>query len=124
MMALRTGLEIALMIAAGVAVLFGLGRALTAAERRGWIRLHGVPKGSASAAFAAMDAIYARTLAIEARQQQEERKRIGNRMPAPGDGLDDGPAVTGRFAGKLTVSVNRLRAADEQGERPVMDSGQ
>ena len=40
--------------------------------------------------------------------------------PAPGDWLDDGPSVTGGFAGKLTVSVNRSQIVDEPGERNII----
>ena len=47
--------EIAVVVLVGAAVIIALGRCLSAAERRGWIRLHGVSKGSAAVAFAAME---------------------------------------------------------------------
>jgi hypothetical protein len=47
----------------------------------------------------------------------QEQKRMGQRAPAPGDGLGDGPWVKGGLAGKLTVSVNRSQTVDEPGER-------
>ena len=58
MMAQRTGLEITLMIIVGVALAFAIGRSLTAADRRGWIRLRVVSKGSAAVAFAAMEDMF------------------------------------------------------------------
>lgn len=103
-MAQRTALEVALMIIVGMALLLALGRALTAAERRGWIRLHGVSKGSAAVAFATMEDMFSAARS-QARQLLEEQKRAGHRAPAPGDWLDDGPSVTNRFAGKVTLSV-------------------
>jgi len=51
--------------------------------------------------------------ASQARQVLQEQKRIGQRAPAPGDGLGDGPSDTDGFAGKLSVSVNRSRTAGE-----------
>jgi hypothetical protein len=121
MMALRPELEVILMIVAGLALVLALGRALTAAERRGWIRLHGVSKGSAAVAFAAMEDMFSASRS-QARQLLEEQKRVGHRAPTPGDGLGDGPSATGRFAGKLTVSVKR-RQADEPDERDVIAGG-
>jgi hypothetical protein len=105
MMALRNGFEIALMIVAAVALLLAMGRALTSAERPGWIRLHGVSKGSAAVAFAAMEDLFSASRS-QTRQLLEEQKRVGHRAPTPGDWLDDESSVTGRFAGELTVSVN------------------
>lgn len=51
--------------------------------------------------------------AAQARQVLEEQKRIGQRAPAPRDGLGDGLSVTAGFAGKLTVTVNRPQTAGE-----------
>ena len=116
MMAQRTGLEIALMIIVGVVLLFA---ALTAADRRGWIRLRARGKGSATMGLAAMEDIF-HPSASQARQVLQEQKRIGQRAPAPGDGLGDGPSVTGGFAGKLTVSVNRSQTVDETAERHII----
>ena len=118
-MALPPGLEITMMIVAGLALLFALGRALTAAERRGWIRLRGVSKGSAAVAFAAMEDMFSASRS-QARQLLEEQKRVGHRAPTPGDWLGDSPSsARGRFAGKLSVSVNRPQA-DEPGERDII----
>lgn len=103
-MAQRTGLEIALGIVVGVALSFAMGLALTVAERRGW-RIRQSVKGSASTAFAAMEDIFSPS-ASQARQVFQDQKRAKHRAPTPGDWLDDGPSLTGRFAGKLTVSVN------------------
>jgi hypothetical protein len=97
-------LRIALIVVAGAAVLVGLSHGLPAAERRGWIRLHGTGKGSAAVGFAAMQDIFTPGR-NEARQMQEEQKRVGNRAPTPGDGLDDGPEFTGRYGGRLTIPV-------------------
>jgi hypothetical protein len=120
MMALRTGLEITLMIIVGVALLFVIGRA-AAADRRRWIRLRGQGKASASVAFAAMEDLFSAS-AKEARQVLEEQKRVGQRAPTPGDWLDDGPSVTGRFSGKLTVSVKGSQTDDALDERRVIAS--
>jgi hypothetical protein len=87
-----------------------LGLALTAAEERGWIRQS---KTSGSTAFAVVEDLLSPS-ASQARQVLQEQKRIGQRAPAPGDGLGDGPSVTGRFAGKLTVSVNRSQKLASQ----------
>ena len=93
-----------------------VGLALTAAEERGWIRQG---KGSGSTAFAVMEDLFSPS-ATQARQVLQEQKRIGQRAPAPGDWLDDGPSVTGGFAGKLTVPANRSQTVDEPGERHVI----
>lgn len=98
----RSAFEVALVIVAGAALVVALGRCLAAAERRGWIRLHGTGKGSASAAFGVMEDIFTPGR-NQARQLQEEQKRVGNRAPTPGDGLDDGPAFASRFGGRLTI---------------------
>jgi hypothetical protein len=112
-----------MMTVVGVALLFalvpgavGLGLALTAAEKQGWIRQS---KKSGSTAFAVMEGLFSPS-AAQARQVLQEQKRIGQRAPAPGDGLGDGPSVTGGFAGKLTVSVNRSQTVDEPGERHII----
>ena len=112
-----------MMTVVGVALLFalvpgavGLGLALTAAEKRGWIRQS---KKSGSTAFAVVEDLFSPS-AAQARQVLQEQKRIGQRAPAPGDGLGDGPSVTGGFAGKLTVSVNRSQTVDEPGEHPII----
>jgi hypothetical protein len=122
MMAQRTGLEITLLIGAGVSLPLALGRALAAAERRGWIRLHGAGKGSASAAFAVMEDMFSASRS-QARQLLQEQKRVGRRAPTPGDGPDDWPSVTGRFAGQLTVSMNGSQTSDAPDERHVIASG-
>jgi hypothetical protein len=115
-------LEIAMMTIVGVALLLALvpgavvlGLALTAAEERGWIRQS---KSSGSTAFAVVEDLFSPS-ASQARQVLQEQKRIGQRAPAPGDGLGDGPSVTGGFAGKLTVSVNRSQTVDEPGTSSV-----
>ena len=46
---------------------------------------------------------------------------MGQRAPTPGDWLDDGPSVTGRFAGKLTVSVNGSQTADALDDNKLRD---
>ena len=94
----------------GVAVT-ALGRALTAAERRGWIRLHGTSKGSAAVAFAAMEDMFSASRS-DARQLLEAQKRVGHPAPTPGDGLDEGPGVTGRFTGKVTIPAPGVRTAE------------
>ena len=108
-----TGFEHAMMTAAGIALLMalipgavGLGLALTAAEKRGWIRQG---RTSGSTAFAVVEEIFSPS-AAQARQVLQEQKRIGQRAPAPGDGLGDRPSVTGGFAGRLTVTVKRTEA--------------
>jgi hypothetical protein len=98
----RGWLEIALMIVGAAALLVALRRGLKAAERGGWIRLHGTPKATMGMAFAAVEDIFAASR-TEPRQMLEAQKRFGHRAPAQGDGLDDGPELTGRFGGKLTV---------------------
>ena len=113
MLTTRSGLEIVLLIFAAASVVAGLSRGLNAAERRGWVRLHGVGKGSASVAFAAMEDMFAAGRS-EARQLLEEQERVGNRAPSPGDWLDDEPAVMGRFAGKLVIT-DREQAASKTG---------
>jgi hypothetical protein len=121
MMVLRPGLEITLMVVAGLVLLLALWRALTAAEQRGWIRLHGVSKGSTAVAFAAMEDMFSASRS-QARQLLEEQKRAGHRAPTPGDWLGDEPSATGRFAGKLSVSVNSPQA-HEPDERDIITIG-
>ena len=117
-MAQRTGLEIALMIIVGVVLLFA---ALSAADRRGWVRLRASGKGSATMGLAAMDDIF-HPSASQARQVLQEQKRMVQHAPTPGDWLDDEPSVTGKFAGKLALSVNRSQTADAPEERHVIAS--
>src|SRR5665647_852655 len=105
MTSVRTWLEIVPMVLVGASVVAALGRWLSAAERRGWIRLHGVSKGSAAVAFAAMEDMFSASRS-QARQLLEDQKRVGDRAPTPGDGLDDGPSITGRYAGKLIIPVH------------------
>src|SRR5450631_4752852 len=112
-----------MMTIVGAALLLGLvsfavgaGLALTAAQERGWIRQG---KGSGSTAFAVVEDLFSPS-ATQARQVLQAQKRIGQRAPAPGDGLGDGPSLTGEFAGKLTVSVNRSQTVDERGERHII----
>ena len=118
MMAQRTGLEIALMIIVGVVLLFA---ALTAADRRGWIRLRARGKGSATMGLAAIDDVF-HPSASQARHVLQEQKRMGQRAPTPGDWLDDEPSVKGKFAGKLALSVNRSQTVDAPKERHVIAS--
>lgn len=113
MTSVRTWFQIGLMILVAAAVLAALGRGLAVAERRGWVRLHGASKGSAAVAFAAMEDLFS-TSRSQARQLLEEQKRVGDRAPTPGDGLDDGPSVTGRYAGKLTIQAQASSAGSEQ----------
>jgi hypothetical protein len=94
--------QIALVILGGGAAVTALVAALRAAERRGWVRLHGTSKGSAAVAFAAMEDMFS-TSRSQARQLLETQKLVGHPAPTPGDGLDEGPGVTGRFAGKVTI---------------------
>lgn len=91
-----------------------LGFALKAAEERGWIRQG---KKSASTVFAVMDDIFSPS-ASQARQVLQEQKRIGQRTPTPGDWLDTGPLVTGRFAGKLTIAVDHEDSLVVSTDRP------
>jgi hypothetical protein len=86
----------------------GVGIVLTAAEKRGWLRQG---KVSASAAFSVAEELFSPS-ASQSRQVLLEQKRIGQRAPTPGDGLDDGPWITGRYAGKLTISANGSQKAD------------
>jgi hypothetical protein len=79
-------------------------------------------KGSGSTAFAVMDDLFSPS-ASQAGQVLHEQKRIGQRAPAPGDGLGDGPSVTDGFGGKLSVSVNRSQTVDEPGERHIIANG-
>jgi hypothetical protein len=90
-----------------------LGLALTAAEGRGWIRQS---KTSGSSAFAIAEELFSPS-ASQARQVLQEQERMGQRAPAPGDRLGDGSSVTGGFAGRLTVSVNRSKTGQGSGER-------
>ena len=101
------------MILGGAAVLVALGRGLTAAERRGGIRLHGTSKSSAAVAFAAMEDMFS-TSRSQARQLLEAQKLAGHPAPAPGDGLDDGPGLTGRYGGKVIIPVPGSPTADQQ----------
>lgn len=94
----------------GVAVT-ALGRALTAAEQRGWIRLHGTSKGSAAVAFAAMEDMFSASRS-DARQLLEAQKLVGHPAPTPEDGLDEGPGATGRFTGKVTIPAPLVRTAE------------
>jgi len=112
---MMTIVGVALLFAA-VPVAVGVGLALTAAQERGWIR---PGKGSGSRAFAVVEDLFSPS-ATQARQVLQEQKRIGQRAPTPGDRLDDGPSVTGGFAGKLTVSATRSQRVDEPGERHVI----
>ena len=86
----------------------GLGIVLTAAEKRGWIRQG---KVSASSAFSVAEELFSPS-ASQSRLVLQEQKRIGQRAPTPGDGLDDGPSATGRYAGRLSVTVNGSPGAD------------
>ena len=95
-MALRPELEVTLMIVAGLALVLALGRALTAAERRGWIRLHGVSKGSAAVAFAAaMENMFSAS-GSQARQLLDQQKPVGHHAPTLGDRLGDEPSAMGQ----------------------------
>jgi|SRR5450631_1994817 len=112
-----------MMTIVGAALLLGLvsfavgaGLALTAAQERGWIRQG---KGSGSTAFAVVEDLFSPS-ATQARQVLQAQKRIGQRASTPGDRLDDGPPVTGRFGGKLTVSVNGSPTADAEGRRHLI----
>jgi hypothetical protein len=116
MLAQRTELEITLIIIVGVVLLFA---ALTAADRRGWIRLSVRRKGSATMGLAAIDDVF-HPSASQARQVLQEQKRMVQRAPTPGDWLDDEPWVAGQFAGKLTVSANGSQTADASDERHVI----
>ena len=98
-----------MMTVVGVAMLLGLvpfaigvGAALMAAEKRGWLHQG---KSSASSAFAIAEELFSPS-ASQSRLVLQEQERIGQRAPTPGDGLDDGPSATGQYAGRLTVSVN------------------
>jgi len=114
------------MVVAGVALMFVIGRGLAAAERHGWIRLHNTGRGTATGAFSVMEEIFSPGR-NEARQLQEVQKRVGNRAPTPGDGLDDGPAFTGRYGGRLTIPapVSGLTVVDEPAQQrgdPVQEN--
>jgi hypothetical protein len=103
--------QITLIVLGGGAAVTALGRALTAAERRGWIRLHGTSKGSAAVAFAAMEDMFSASRS-QARQLLEAQKLVGHPAPTPGDGLDVRPGVTGRFSGRLTIPAPGSRTSD------------
>jgi hypothetical protein len=118
MLAQRTELEITLIIIVGVVLLFA---ALTAADRRGWIRLSVRRKGSATMGLAAIDDVF-HPSASQARQVLQEQKRMVQRAPTPGDWFDHEPWVAGQFAGKLTVSVNGSQTAEAPDERHVIAS--
>ena len=107
-------LRIALVVMAGIAVIFVIGRGLTVAERRGWVKLHNTGRGTATGAFSVMEDIFSPGR-NEARQLQEVQKRVGNRAPTPGDGLNDGPAFTGQYGGRLTIPAP---VSDAAGKRP------
>src|SRR5665647_13765 len=81
--------EIAVVVLVGAAVIIALGRCLSAAERRGWIRLHGVSKGSAAVAFAAMEDMFSASRSQD-RQLLEEQKRVGFAPPHRGTGSTTG----------------------------------
>ena len=109
------GDDIAMMTVVGVAMLLGLvpfaigvGVAVTAADKRGWLRRG---KVSASSAFSVAEELFSPS-ASQSRQVLLAQKRIGQRAPTPGDGLDDRPCFTGRYAGKLTISANGSPDAD------------
>jgi hypothetical protein len=104
---MMTIIGVALLLAI-VPFAIGLGIVLTAADKRGWLRQG---KASASSAFSVAEELFSPS-ASQSRLVLQEQKRIGQRAPTPGDGLDDGPSVTGRYAGKLTVSVNGSQKAD------------
>jgi hypothetical protein len=110
MLAQRTWLEVTAMIVVAGGLLFVIGRA-AAADRRRWVRLRARGRGSASVAFAAMEDMFSAS-ASQSRQLLEEQKRVGQPAPTPGDWLDGEPSVTGRFAGKLTMSVNGSGTVD------------
>jgi hypothetical protein len=114
----RSWFEIALMILGAAALLVVLGRGLKAAERRGWIRLHGTPKATMGMAFAAVEDIFAASR-TEPRQMLEAQRRFGHRAPAQGDGLDDGPEFTGGFGGKLTVERQAPRTTSTTTATPM-----
>src|SRR5665647_3137740 len=82
-------LEIGSMVLVGAAMAVALGRCLSAGERRGWIRLHGVSKGSAAVAFAAMEDMFSASRS-QARQLLEEQKRVGDRALHRGTGSTTG----------------------------------
>src|SRR6187401_1266964 len=116
MMDVETGLEIAVLILVGAVVLVSIGRGLGAAERRGWIRLHGgAGKSSAAVAFAAIEDIFYGSRS-QARQMLETQKLVGHRAPTPGDGLGEGPAVTGRYSGKVTIDLPALPKTSSGGQ--------
>jgi hypothetical protein len=105
MMDVRTGLEVAILIVMSAVVVVAFGRGLAAAERRGWIRLHGgAGKSSAALAFAAIEDMFYGSRS-QARQLLEAQKLVGHRAHTPGDGLGEGPTATGRFSGKLTIDL-------------------
>src|SRR5665647_460813 len=89
MTSVRTWLEIVPMVLVGASVVAALGRGLSAAERRGWIRLHGVSKGSAAVAFAAMEDMFSASRS-QARQLLEDQKRVGDRALHRGTGSTTG----------------------------------
>jgi hypothetical protein len=98
------GLRIALLLVAGAAVMLALGHGLKGAERRGWIKLHSNGKGTVTGAFSVMEEIFTPGR-NQARQLQEQKKRLANRAPTPGDGLNDGPEIAGRYGGRLTIAA-------------------
>jgi hypothetical protein len=104
-----------MMTAVGVAMLLGLvpfaigvGVATTAADKRGWLHPGNT---STSSAFLVAEEFFSPS-ASQSRQVLLEQRRIGQRAPTPGDGLDDGPWITGRYAGRLTITANGSRKAD------------
>ena len=72
-------------------------------------------------AFAAMEGMFSAS-ASQARRVLQEQKRMGHRALTPGDCLDDGPSVTGRFAGKLALPLNRSQTTDAPDKRHVIAS--
>jgi len=98
---MNPGIAIGLLVAMGL-----LWICVRAAERRGWIRLHGGHKGSAAIAFAAVEDMFAPSRTLP-REIQEEQKRIGARI-APIPAVDDDPAhlaedPSHRFAGRIVL---------------------
>src|SRR3954452_24110741 len=94
---------------AGIGLLVAVGLlwiCVRAAERRGWIRLHGGRKGSAAIAFAAVEDMFAPSRTLP-REIQQEQKRIGARI-APIPAVDDArehrsEVPSRRFAGLIVV---------------------
>jgi hypothetical protein len=83
MMAQRTGLEITLMIIVAVALLFAIGRALTAGGSAGMDSPPRRSNGSAAVAFAAMEDMFSAS-ASHARRVLQEPKGMRHRALTPG----------------------------------------